>query len=255
MKPHQGSLIKLGLFILIIVTLAIPFGCRQKKSPLTVYVGKGLKSAMEEIAQSFETKHNTPLSIIYAGSNTLLTTIQKSRKGDVFIPGSKLYLLKLGEQVTSSQQVAFHIPSFIVRADNSKSLQSFDDLMKKGVRIAVGNKDMCAIGKVAETIIAASEEQELFRRNIVVTCSTVNELLDLVINREVDAALAWEDMEKWQGTEGLQLVSIPESINVPKEIWVAVLSYSENPKQASLFADFVATEGKQIFQRHGFRVQ
>lgn len=255
MNRRWGIFFKLACFILLGASLALNTGCHRDKSPLIVYAGKGIKSAMEEIQRTFEDRHKIPLSIIYAGSNSLLTTIKKSNKGDIFIPGSASYINEIPEQVTTSYHVANHIPVFIVRADNTKQLQSFTDLMQKGLEIAVGNKDMCAIGKVAETIISASDQKAVLRQNIVITASTVNELLSLVINREVDAALVWGDMLQWPEAAELQLVAIPEAINSPKEIRVAILKHTSNAKQAALFAEFVATEGKVIFANQGFRVR
>ena len=102
---------------------------------------------------------------------------------------------------------------------------------------------------------AASGQQEAFRNNIVVTGSTVNELLNLVANQEVDAALVWTDMIQWPEAKGLKLITIPDAINTPKEIRVAILATSTNPKQAALFADFVATEGQKVFIKNRFRVE
>lgn len=243
------------LFILLTVIFACSYGCSQEQDPMVIYVGKGLKKSMKEIHHSFEQQYKIPLSIIYAGSDTLLTTIHKTKKGDIFIPGSATYIEKLQVKVTTSQHLADHIPAFAVRADNPKNLLSFTDLMQTGIKIAVGNKDMCAIGRVAEDIATNSGQQNLFRQNIVVTGSTVNELLLLVANAEVDTALVWTDMLKWPEAEGLQLITIPDAINTPKEIRVAILSTSTNPEQAALFANFMTTEGKKIFAKHGFRVR
>lgn len=154
--------------------------------------------------------------------------------------------------VTNDQYVAQHIPSFIVRADNSKTLHVYSNLLAPGVKIAIGNKDMCAIGKVGEAILNNTDSEENFRSNIVVTGSTVNELLHLVKDKEVDAALVWSDMLTWESAGDLKEVSIPGNINKIKEIRVAVLSTSTNPKKASQFADFVSSKGQKIFSKHGF---
>ena len=255
MKHRWKIILKLSLLALLGASLALTSGCNNKKTTLTIYAGKGIKNSMEEIKQSFENKHHIPLSIIYAGSNTLLTTIQKSKKGDIFIPGSLNYIKQIQDQVTTNQHIADHIPTFAVRTDNAKQLTSYKDIMQEGIKIAVGNHDMCAIGKVAEKIISNSNQQELFRNNIVITGSTVNELLSLVVNNNVDASLIWEDMLQWPEAKALHPVAIPDAINTPKEIHIAVLKYTTNPKQAAIFVDFVATEGKAIFAKNGFRVR
>ena len=112
---------------------------------------------------------------------------------------------------------------------------------------------MCAIGRVGESILDGLKPEETFRSNIVVTGSTVNELLDLVFEGEVDAALVWEDMMKWEQAKNLNYIPIPDHLNKTKEIWVSTVTVSTDPARAKRFADFVATDGKKIFLKHGFR--
>ena len=59
---------------------------------------------------------------------------------------------------------------------------------------------------------------------IVITASTVNELLQLVVNNQVDAALVWKDMLKWDIAKELTEITIPDSLNRPKKIFVSTLS-------------------------------
>lgn len=240
------------LFALFGVMLTSGGGCSQETEPLLVYAGKGLKNAMEEVKHSFEQQEGIPISIIYAGSNTLLTSIQKTRKGDIFIPGSSSYVKRAGELAVTDHYVAHHIPAFAVRADTKLNLRTYSDLLVPGVRIAIGNKDMCAIGRIGEAILTDSSPQQTFHPNIVITGSTVNELMQLVVDGEVDAALIWTDMLHWPEARGLISVAVPEDINKPKEVRVAVLSTSTDLTRASRFANFVASEGRGIFVKHGF---
>ena len=248
-RKRIGQLI---LFAVLGVALSLGGGCSQGEDPLLVYAGKGLTNAMEEVKQSFEQQVGIPIYIVYAGSDTLLTSLQKTRKGDVFIPGSSSYIKKAGELATTDQFVAYHTPAFAVRADTTKNLRTYADLLVPGVRLAVGNKDMCAIGRIAETILSDSTPQQTFRPNIVITGSTVNELLQLVVDGEVDASMIWNDMLQWPEAMDLMQIALPDDINKPKEIRVTVLSTSTSPDRATRFADFIAAEGRDIFAKHGF---
>ncbi len=249
-KPATFAVIVLGLML-----ASMWIGCSNQQESLLVYSGKGLKKAMEEIKEKFEANHNITLNIVYAGSNTLLTTIHKTGKGDIFIPGSLSYHEEAGSLISRHDFVALHIPAFAVRSDNPKSISTYDDLIRPGVKIAVGNKKMCAIGRVAASIFKNSDIEIAMAENIVTTSSTVNELLDLVIDREVDASLVWADMLKWSEAEALTLIPIPVELNKIKKIHVAVLSISEAPKRANKFADFVVKEGSEIFVNYGFEAQ
>ena len=245
---------KAAFILLIVITGAyVSFlsGCDKGEKSLIVYSGKGLKNAVEDVKQAFEQKHKIKLYIIYAGSYNLLETIQKTKKGDIYIPGSLAPVKKAGDLVAHSQSIAAHVLAFAVRMDNPKNIQSYNDLSRAGINIAVGNKDMCAAGKVAEKIMKGSKDIE-FKKNITITGSTVNELLDLVVQKEVDASLVWIDMLIWPEAGVLKLVELPPAINKIQTIPVAVLTTTTDRKSADLFADFMATEGKLIFTKHGF---
>lgn len=243
------------IFIMVIaccISILMTGGCGKQEKKLTVYCGEGLKRVMEEVKGAFERTYDVRVHMVYSGSETLLRTMKKTRKGDVYIPGSVNFISDSGELVLKHQYVAEHIPVFAIRKDNPKVIQSFSDLLKPGLKLAVGNKDMCAIGRVADSIIKGSNREQEFTKNIAITSSTVNELFDLVLQGDVDASLIWTDMLTWPEALDLQRIEIPEEINKPKEIHVAVLSTAAEKKTAVLFADFVATEGKSFFRTHGF---
>ncbi len=227
-------------------------GCGQDETPIDVYAGKGLRLAVEEAKVAFEQKEGISVSVIYAGSNTLLSTIQTTGRGDVYIPGSESYIKKAGELIQSHVFVAHHVPIFAVNPNKKSQIRSFADLIKPGVRIAVGNKQMAAIGRVTEAILKSAGPDETFRENITTTSSTVNELLHMVVNGSVDASLIWSDMLLWDGAGGLIPVSIPDHLKEIKDIRAGVLTTSKNPIRAEKFVQFMANEGRAIFIKHGF---
>lgn len=238
--------------ILLVVCTCIIFGCNQTKTKLIVYSGKGLEKIIKEIKGDFESKFGVEVEVIYAGSATLLSTIKKTNVGDVFIPGSFNFIEKAGELIQSHKYVALHVPAFTVRKDNSKNINSIEDLLAPNVKIAIGNKDMCAIGRLSEEIIEDFPQKDALFNNISITGSTVNELLDLVVKGEVDTALVWRDMMLWPEASDLKSIEIPPEINKPKKIHIAVLATTTDNKTATLFTEFVANEGKTFFLKNGF---
>ena len=250
-REFKDSMKKIFLCLFAIFSL-IGINACSKEPPLVIYSGKGLKNAVDEAVAHFEKEKKISTSVVYAGSNSILETIQGTQSGDIFISGSKFYIDKLGKLIINQQYIAKHIPVFVVNKENSKQLQSFSDLSKPGVKIALGNKDMAAIGKVSQIIIEASKNTYNFRQNVAVEASTVNELLSLVLSNKVDAAIIWEDMLTWKGTEKLQSIRLPEQLNRIKEIWVAELGTSTNTKSAKQFFSFIHNEGAVFFEKHGF---
>lgn len=237
---------------LIVFFAAFLDGCEKKNQQLIVYSGQGLEKVMEELIQDFENRYNLSVKVIYAGSETLLHALTKSKMGDVFIPGSDRFIEKAGDLVLHHQYVSLHVPIIVVHRDNPKNIRSFENLLDPGVKIAIGRKNMCAMGKVSEEIINASPKPDEFIENISITASTVNELLDLVLQKEVDASLVWSDMKLWSKSKNLEFIEIPPDINKPRRIHIAVLSTTTDQKNATLFANYVATEGRTLFSKHGF---
>jgi len=239
-------LLVLGVCMLFVVEYA------QKDKTLIVYAGKGVQKAMEEVKAVFDQKHNIKMDIIYAGSATCLSTIKETGQGDVFVPGSIHILDNDSDLIDNNQYVALHVPMVGLHKDNPKEIRSFDDLAKPGVRLSVGNTKMCSMGDVANKILSRSELKEGLTKNIVIRSPTVIELRNLVIKKEVDAAIIWKDTMLWPESKDLKGIEIPPDINEKVEIHVVVLTTSEHKKSAQLFADFVASEGKTIFEKHGF---
>jgi len=245
---------RVTLLLIVILGVGIGFsgGCARKPKTLVVYAGKGLGIPVNEIKTAFELRYSVKTTMVYAGSSTLVRTLEETRKGDVLVPGSTRGIKKAGDLVLNHRCVSLHIPIVAVHKDNPKNIQSFDGLAKPGVTLTIGNADMCAIGRAAEKIIAKSELRESLTENTVIRSAHVGELLNLLIGRKADAAIVWQDMLRWPQSRELEGVEIPSDLNEIEEIHVAVLTTSEDKKTAQLFADFVATEGKATFEKGGF---
>jgi len=118
---------------------------------LLVYSGAGLRKPMDEIGKVFEEKYNVRIEYSYAGSAQNLSQIELTGKGDVYTPGAMYY----GQQaidkglVVNTQDVAYHIPVIAVPKGNPAGIEKVEDLAKPGVKVVLGDKKACAIGKVA----------------------------------------------------------------------------------------------------------
>jgi molybdate transport system substrate-binding protein len=241
----------LGLVVVMFLLSGLA-GCYQEPTELVVYAGKGLKVPVEVLKQQFEQREGVPVRVVYAGSKTLLDTIRKTRKGDIYIPGSSAYLKQAGKLVDRAETIGWHVPVFAVAAAKQETLRSYADLLKPGVRIAIGNRQMTAIGRLAEAMMSSAPDGQSFRHNVVVNASTVNELLDLVIAGQVDAALVWRDMLQWDKAAKLSQIVLPEPMTATKEIPVVLLSTRLQADEAERFYEFVRTQGKVVFEQHGF---
>lgn len=219
---------------------------------LLVYSGAGLKNAMEEIKTTYETDHNVNIEYVYAGSAQLISQIEMSGKGDVFIVGSdRAYTLAKEKGLANeSQQVAHHTPCIGVQTGNPKGINRLEDLTQDGIKVILGDPEANAIGLSAKKIIEKAG-LDTINDNVVSLASTVNEIVTQLSSGQADAAIITADSV--HNNDKIEIIEIPEDQNVDQIIPVCTLTLSEKPEEAQAFVDFIASDqGKKTFKENGF---
>ncbi len=207
---------------------------------------------MEEVRAAFIAKHGIEPHIVYGGSGTLLATMKRSNRGDVFVPGSLYTLKQAGDMIVRHVPVALHTPVIAVTAANPKSIKSLSDLAKADMRLGIAHKEMAALGRTSEEIFAASGLEKELMANVTIKAQNVTVLLEHLVNDELAAAILWSDMLLWPESQGIIALTIPPEVNIVKKIHAALLRQSKSPREAGLFVDFMGREGAAIFHKHGF---
>jgi len=243
-----------------------PPGPDTDRQPLVVYAAAGMRVPVEEIAQQYESEFGVTLEIQYNGSNTLLNQMQTDKFGntDVYLAADDFYTNKAIELglATDTIPVAHQRPVIAVRKDSDKKIESFRDLLREDVRVAVANPDQAAIGKATRRQLAALESGEsncweLLEKRVTasgVFKPTVNDIATDVQIGTIDAAIVWNStvaMPKY--SEDLKGIPIPELDGDPDLISVAVLHSSSSLPSAYHFARYVAArdKGLPIFSKYG----
>jgi len=243
----------LSLIALTVTSAFLVTGCgRKQEIKLLVYAGNGLMAPMQEIKHAFEQRHPVKVTLIYTEGMKAVDSIAGTKKGDVFIPGCIYYIEKAGDLVANHRYVALHTPVAAVRKDNPKKIQSVSDMARPGTRIAMGAESNCANCLTSGKILAGSDHEEEIKQNVVMTGAHATELINLVLTGEVDVSIIWSNMLQWPEAADLQRIDLPDLFAKSREIHVAVLTTAADSVNASLFADFVAMEGRDIFRKHGF---
>ncbi len=252
----------LSLFLMITSLV----GCTQKSTPsssqevpktaksLLVYSGAGLSKPMTEIGAAFEKKIGVKVNYNFAGSAQLLSQIELSKEGDVFIPGDLVDMEKAKEKKLASdyQKVVYHIPAIGVPKGNPAHISSLADMAKPGVKVIIGDEKANAIGKLAVKIFTKNNLWPAVEKNIVAKDATVNEVVTHTAMKQADASIITEDNAI--NAKDIELIAIPEAQNIIETVPIGALSFSKEPDLARQFVDFVASpEGKAIFEKHGFK--
>ncbi len=249
-----------ALIAIVAIVAAVVFaGCVEEETPtkassIMVYSGAGMRKPMDEIGPLFEQKYGVAVKYNYGGSNTLLSQIELTQQGDVYMPGATMYIDKAKEKgyVDYEQLVAYHIPVIAVPAGNPADVTCLNDLAKPEVKVVFGDPEAAACGKIAKKVLEKNGIFDDVDANVIARSATVNELVVYVCMRQADASIIWK--ASLLGTENeTDIIEIPKEQNIIKVIPIGTLTFSENKEYAKLFVDFVASaEGKAVFEKYGF---
>ena len=242
----------LSLMIGLILPISLAVAGSAAEDSLLVYCGAGLNEPMEEIAALFEEQEGVQIDYTYGGAAQLLTQIELYQTGDLYMPGARSYIDSAIEKgfVDETVNVVYHVPCIIVPKGNPAGVQSLEDLAEPGVRVALGDPEGPAIGKVSKKMLEGLGIWEDVEENVVALSATVNELLVYISLGQADAAIVWEDL---YNSDEMDKVEIPQEMNDVKVVPIGTLVFSEKKEMAEKFMNFVASdEGKVVFADHGF---
>jgi molybdate transport system substrate-binding protein len=223
---------------------------------LLMYVGAGLRPAVEEVARGFTEATGARVECDYGGSGVILSRLRLARRGDVFLPGDVWYVEQAEEAglVAARATVCYLVPVILVRKGNPKEIGGLTDVVKEGVRLGLGNAEACQIGRVSERLFArAGVDAEAVRGAVAFSSLTVNELGVQIKAGQIDAAIVWDAIAALYPEAG-EAVAIPAAVNETSEVAAAVLGWSAKKVLARRFVAYMTGEaGRAAFERHGYR--
>ena len=243
-----------ALFIILSLAAMVLSGCAPQPVILEVYAGDSMKKPVLEIKGLYEEQHpNVTVNCSFAASKTLEETMRAIQQGDIYIATLQdVERMKQNGLILESQPLATLTPAIIVRKGD-KTVKSWDDLARDGVRISILTPELGAAGSLAKKIIGKSPLKDSIEANIISLGAPPNEKTELLLKKEVDALIIWDSVAK--SNPKLEAVQIPADITEILEMWIAIPSYTASEKDASAFVEFVAgAEGKQAFKNAGFSI-
>ncbi len=247
-----------GAVALVAVAGLFLGGCSgPDEDALVLYAGAGLSKAVDAAIAEFEKVHGIKVVVDYAGSQTILTSAQEKKIGDLFMPGDVWYVDELHRQsglIGEKTAVAYFVPVILVRKDNTKTIDTLADMFADGVTVALGDPDACQIGRLSTTLLA---KNGLDRANLKAPMEslTVNELGVWVETRKVDAAVVW-DAVAVNYADSCRTVTIPKDKNIISNVVVGLMTTSKQPDKARKFIAFLTSEaGQKILNTHGLQTE
>ena len=223
---------------------------------LTVLAGSASKPVMEEAGPAMEEALGIRLAFDFGGSGVLLSRLELTGRGDIYLPASHDYMEKAvaGGLVDPATRVdmAYLVPALLVRKGNPKQIHGFEDLLRQNVKAAIGEPRTVCIGLYARELLAeAGVEKTLLPR--LGRARSGAALANLLALDSVDAIIGWRVFAAWF-PDRVEALPLPRSLTPRLATFPgAVTTCSSDPDHARrVLAWLHGEQGRHIWRRHGY---
>ena len=231
-------------------------GCGSEE--VRLYSAASLRPAVAEAVEAFTAETGIAVETDYAGSGTLISKIRASKQGDLYMPAADEYIERAEELglIESHHNVCYFVPVILVQKGNPKGIRTLADLARPGLRLALGNPEVCAIGRAAEKLFEKNGVAVDPRgKDLAYSSATVNELGVQIKAQHVDATIVWDTIGAYY-PDSADVVAIPPEQNLVSAVSIALLRSSKHPEAAARFVDFLTSdEGKAILRKHHYTTE
>ncbi len=256
----NGEAIKLFIFLFVwIVSLSSFFfaTARAEENSIEVFCGSATKPAMEEIIPEFTKLTHINVNLHIGSSGTMLSQIEISKRGDIYIPGSPDFMLKAVRkgivEENDYKKIAWLIPAIAVPFKNSAKIGKLSDLAKPGLKILIANPESVCLGVYAIELLKKNGLYEKVKPNIITYSESCAKTASLVAMNTVDAAIGWSVFEKWN-KDRIKIIPLGKE-EIPRIAFIpaAITKFSANKGLSGQFIEFLKEDfSKIVFHKWGF---
>ncbi|HHN74435.1 MAG TPA: molybdate ABC transporter substrate-binding protein [Acidobacteria bacterium] len=240
--------------LLLLATTSVSGG--EKLPRLLMLAGSASRPVLEEALPALRTALGVEIDLDMGGSGSLLSRLELTHRGDIYLPGSHDFLERAIERKlvdgSTRTDLAWLAPALLVRRGNPRGITSLEDLTRSGIRVAIGEPRTVCVGLYAREVVerAGLADRLLPRLGRARSCAALANLLAM---GSVDAIIGWRVFEAWfpSRVEALPLPArlAPRLATVPG----AVTRFSTHPLLARRVLDYLAGDaGRRIWRRHGY---
>lgn len=223
----------------------------ENPDALYIYAGAGLKKAVQDLGSTFTNETGIPVLYNFQGAGALVTQMDITHKGDIFISGGtdNYKVAQEKKLVGEPEYLAYHVPIIAVQKGNPSGIVKIEDFAKPGLKIGLGDQKATAIGVAGEKIFKKLGITDDVEENVVLRTATINELVTAMNAGTIDAALLTLDQINNKTMDVIELEETDNVLIVP----IGITTFSKQTEKAQKFVDFaVSDDGKAFFKKHGF---
>ncbi|TWU35233.1 putative binding protein precursor [Novipirellula aureliae] len=246
-----------GIFAILNLDIDSPSTPDDGQRSLMLYCAASNRAVMESIAADYENEFGRKIDIQYGPSQTLLSSMEVTGSGDLFLPADDSYL----EMASQKRLIAEELPIaqmqavVAVKRNNPKSIEQLKDLLRDDVRVVLASPDTAAIGKVVQQTMSGDDQWESITSTATALRTTVNEVANDVTIGAADAGIVYDAV--LHTYDDLQYVELPELADAASQISIGVIATTDQPQAALHFARYVSAQdrGLKRYAEFGFRTQ
>lgn len=224
---------------------------------LEVFAGSASQPALELAVRDFESKSGARVDLHLGGSGAMLSRMELSGAGDIYLPGSSDYMeiaVERGLIHRPSQRTIAHLlPAILVQAGNPEGIQRLADLARPGLRIGIARPDTVCVGLYAVEVLESTGLADSMRSNVATHAESCAKTAQLVAMGQVEAVLGWRVFESWnpEAIEAIELA--PGEVARIGQIPAAITQRSKDSELARAFLDHLTSPASQAhFRRFGY---
>lgn len=214
------------------------------------------RAVIEEIRSDYVEEYGISVEVQYGASQTLLSSLEVSGAGDLYLPADDSFLEIAGEKglIAEVLPIARMQGVIAVKKGNPKSIKTLQDLLREDVRFVQASPDAAAIGKLARAILTETGQWEALDKATTAYRTTVTEVANDVLVGAADATIVYDAV--LHTYPDLEYVELPELAPASSQISVGVIGTSQMPTAALHFARYVSARDRGLvhYAEQGFRV-
>ncbi len=253
------------LFILLtslVALVAMALMLREPKpesltgSSITVFCAASNRAVIEAIRADYEKEFGGSVQVQYGASQTLLSSLEVSRTGDVYLPADDSFLTMACEKHLIVEQISLAAMHAVVAVPkgNPKQITSLADLLKPDVRLVQANPDAAAIGKLTRATLQQIGQWEALDKATTAYRTTVSDVANDLVVGAADAGIVYDAvLHTYPQLEAIQINELESAVS---KVAIGVIATSSQPATALHFARYVAANdrGLKHYREQGFQV-
>lgn len=253
----------LPICLLFVVLTSVGCGALADSKPeLTIFAASSLTDAFEELGEEFEEQNpDVEVRFNFAGSSVLLAQLQQGATVDVFASADpdKMEAAEKDGLVRNPRLFAKNSPVLVVPEGNPADVDTLQDLAKPDLTLVLAQNGVPIAGYTAEILTKANARygrdfEGRIMENVVSRETDVRTSANRIAFGEADATFVYASDVTPKVRDKVEVVSIPEELNVAATYPIAITSNAPAPGLARDWTELVLSDrGQLVMEEWGFR--